>query len=107
MTGQELELVVDRVGVRAEQSEAVDGRAMDGGEVGLVGLVAGIGRLAKLLGGEGVDDADLEARGGEGGLDDMVTASGPLDGDSGRGSDAIGRPGGTGWRRPEGRAWSG
>ena len=64
-----------------EQGEAGDGGAVDGGEVGVVGLVAGIDGLAKLLGGEGVDDAGLEAGGGEGALDEAVIAAGAFDGD--------------------------
>ena len=50
-------------------------------EVGVVGLVAGVGGLAELLGGEGMDDAGLEAGGGEGALDDVVIAAGAFDGD--------------------------
>lgn len=49
-------------------------------QVGVVGLVVGVGRLAELLGGEGVDDAGLEAGGGEGPLHDAVVAAGALDG---------------------------
>ena len=54
---------------------------MDGGQVGVVGFVAGIDGLAILLGDEGVQDARLEAGGGEGALDDLVIASGAFDGD--------------------------
>ena len=64
-----------------EQSAAGDGGAMDGGEVGVVGLVAGIDGLAVLLGGEGVQDARLEASGGEGALHEAVIAAGAFDGD--------------------------
>ena len=64
-----------------EQGEAGDGGAVDGGQVGVVGLVAGIDGLAELLGGEGMDDAGLEAGGGEGALDDAVIAAGAFDGD--------------------------
>ena len=69
VAGQELELGVERVGLVLEEAEAVDGGAMDGGEVGVVGLVAGIGGLSELLGGEGMDDPDLEPGVSEGGLD--------------------------------------
>ena len=79
--GQQLESDEDRVGLGLEQAEAVDGGAVDGGEIGVVGLVAGVGGLSELLGGEGVDDADLEAGLGEGALDRSVVAAGALDGD--------------------------
>ena len=36
-----------------------------GGEVGVVGLVAGVGGLAELFSSKGVDDTGLEAGGGE------------------------------------------
>ena len=45
--------VVER---RLDQPEAVGGRAMDGAEVGVVGLVAGVGRQAVLPGGQGMND---------------------------------------------------
>ena len=50
-----------------------------GGQIGVVGLVAGVGGLPMLLGGQRVDDPDLEARLGEGTLDGAVVASRPLD----------------------------
>ena len=62
-----------------QQAEAVDGGAMDCGEVGVVGFVAWIGGLAILLGGVGVKDADFDLRFGEGSLDRAVVASRPLD----------------------------
>jgi hypothetical protein len=63
------------------QRTAGDGSAVDGGEVGVVGLVAGIDGLAVLLGDEGVQDARLEAGGGEGALNEAVIAAGAFDGD--------------------------
>ena len=62
MPGQQLELGIERVGFGLQQAEAVDGGAVDGGEVGVVGLVAGIGGEPVLLGGVRMNDADLEAR---------------------------------------------
>ena len=64
-----------------EQGAAGDGGAMDGGQVGVVGLVAGIDGLAILLGDEGMEDAGLEAGGGEGALHEAVIAAGAFDGD--------------------------
>ena len=77
--GQQLEPDGDRVGFVLQQAEAVDGGAVDGREVGVVGLVAGIGGESILLGGVGMDDADLEPRLAEGALDRSVIASGALD----------------------------
>jgi len=63
-----------------EQGATGDGGAVHGGEVGVVGLVAGIDRLAVLLGDEGMKDAGLEVGGVEGVLDDAVIAAGAFDG---------------------------
>ena len=52
---------------------------MHGSQIGVVGLVAGVGGLPMLLGGQRVDDPDLEARLGEGTLDGAVVASRPFD----------------------------
>jgi hypothetical protein len=80
MSGQEPELVVGGVEGPLAQAEAIDGRTMDSGQVGVIGLVAGVGRLAELFGGERVDDPDLEAGSGEGALGREVVAPSPLDG---------------------------
>ena len=81
MAGQEPELGVDLIECRLDQAEAIDGGAMDGVEVGVVGLVAGIGREAELLGGQRMDDAGLEAGGDDGALDRQMVVAGALDGD--------------------------
>ncbi len=44
-----------------DEAEAVGGRAMDGEEVGVVGLVSRIGRQAVLLGCQWVDDPCIKA----------------------------------------------
>ena len=72
--GQQLESDVDRVGFVLRQAEAVDGGAMDGGEVSVVRLVTGIGGEPILLGGVGVDDADLEPGLAEGAPDRPMIA---------------------------------
>jgi hypothetical protein len=59
---------------------AGDRGAVQGSEVNVVGLVAGIDGLPVLLGDEGVNDACLEAGSGEGALDKTVVASGTFDG---------------------------
>src|SRR3989442_9169616 len=64
-----------------QQRAAGDSGAVDGGQVGVVGLVAGIDGLAVLLGDEGMQDARLEAGGGEAALDDAMIAPGAFDGD--------------------------
>ena len=76
---QELKLDIDRIGFVFQQAEPVDRGAVHSEEIGVVGFVAGIGRLAVLLGGVGVKDADLDPGVGEGDLDRTVVASGPLD----------------------------
>src|SRR6266702_1612063 len=58
-----------------------DGSAVDGGQVGIVGLVAGIDRLTVLLGDKGMEDAGLETRRGEGALRDPVIAARAFNGD--------------------------
>ncbi len=73
--GQELEANEDGIGLMLEQAKAVDGGAVDGGEVGIIGFVAGIGGLSILFRGEGVNDADLEARRGESALNRSVIAA--------------------------------
>ena len=54
MAGQQPEPGVDVIERRLDQAEAVDGGPSDGEEVGVVGLVAGIGRRG---------GTDLEASG--------------------------------------------
>jgi hypothetical protein len=54
---------------------------VEGGQVGSVGLVTGIGRLAELFSGKGRDDPGLEAGGGEGALDEAMLAASAFDGD--------------------------
>src|SRR5262249_24016218 len=53
---------------RFEQAEAVGGGAPDGGQVGVVGLVAGIGGVAVLVWREGVDQAGVGGRPAGGGV---------------------------------------
>ena len=76
---QQLEADEGRIGFVLQQAEAVDRTAMDCKEVGVVGFVAGISRLAKLFGGVGVKDANLDPRLGESSLDGAMVASRPLD----------------------------
>jgi len=61
--GQQLELDGDGIGFVLRQSEAVDGGAMDGGEVGVVGLGAGIGGEPILLGSVRSANASLSPEG--------------------------------------------
>src|SRR5262245_30699627 len=81
MTDQELKRRPRFVAPELDQREATDRGAMQGRQVGVVGLVARVGGLAELFGGEGVDNAGLEAGGGEGVLDRAVVATGAFDGD--------------------------
>jgi hypothetical protein len=66
---------------RLDQGKAVDGGAADGGQVVVVGLVAGVGRLAELLGGERMNDAHLESAGGKGPGGRMMISARAFDGD--------------------------
>jgi hypothetical protein len=61
------------------QGETVNGSAVDGEQVCVVGFVAGIGRLAELLGGEGMEQARLEFGRCECPLDDLVIAARTFD----------------------------
>src|SRR6516164_200455 len=83
VAGQEPEPGMGLIDRRLDQAEAVDGGALDGGEVGVVGLVAGVGRQAELPGGQGMDDAGLEAGGDGGALHRQVIVAGALDDDDG------------------------
>ena len=64
-----------------DEPESVHGGVVDRLEVGVVGLVTGVDGLAELVGGQGVDEADLEAGLGEGSFHDRVIASGAFDDD--------------------------
>jgi len=63
------------------QRTAGDGGAVHGAQVGVVGLVPGINRLAILFGDKRMEDPGLEAGGREGTLDEAVVATGAFDGD--------------------------
>src|SRR5713101_3887789 len=82
MADQQLQFAPDGFDRPFEQGEAVDGGAVDGRQIGIVGFVAGIADLAVALGGEGVDDADLVAGGGQSLADDVVVTAGAFDGDN-------------------------
>ncbi len=62
MAGQEPELGVGRIQHRLDQTKTIDGGPLDGGEIIVIGLVAGIGREAVLLGSQGMNDPRLEAQ---------------------------------------------
>jgi hypothetical protein len=51
---------------RFPEGEAVDGGAMDRGQVGVVSFVTGVAGLTELLGGEGVDRSTGSGGGPEG-----------------------------------------
>jgi hypothetical protein len=79
--GQDPEWGADVIERRLAQAEAADGGAGDGGEVGVVGLGAGVGRPADLPRGLGMDDAGLEPGRDGGAVDGGVIVAGALDGD--------------------------
>ena len=72
MANQGPELGVDLVEQRLDEAEAGDGGAPDGGGVGVVGLVAGVGGEAERAGRQGVDDAGFEPGGDDGPPDRAV-----------------------------------
>jgi hypothetical protein len=55
-----------------QQAKPVDGGAVDRGKIGVICFVAWIGGLSILFGGEGMNDADLKSRSGEGSLNHPV-----------------------------------
>jgi hypothetical protein len=66
---------------RLPESAAGDRGAVNRCQVGVIGFVAGIDRLAILLGNKRMEDARLETGGGEGALDEAMIAAGAFDGD--------------------------
>lgn len=60
VTRQQWEGLPGLVRVRFAEGEAHGRGAVDGGQVVVVGLVVGVGRLAEALAGEGMHDAGLE-----------------------------------------------
>ena len=66
--------------LRLQQREAVDGGTMDSGQVGVVGFGAGVGGLAKALGGKRMNQACLELGTDKSIPDDMVITPGAFDG---------------------------
>ena len=81
MTDEELQFTPDQIDRSFEQGEAVDGGALNGRQIGIVGLVAGVADLAITLRRERMHDADLEAGRGEGLANDVVVSAGAFDGD--------------------------
>src|SRR5262249_28748133 len=80
---EQLQFLPGRVQRSFGQGEAVDGGPLQSHQVGSIGLIARILGLAELLGGERMDDADLEAGGAEDALHRLVIATRPLDGHEG------------------------
>ena len=62
MAAEELQRDIQRGPVGFAQTEAVGGGPKERRQVGVVGLVPGVGRLAVLLGGDGMDETGVEAR---------------------------------------------
>ncbi len=80
MADRQLQFAVQGIAGRFHQGEAVDGGAVDGGQIGVVGLDAGIAGLAKLLGGEGVHGANVAALLREGLARHVMVTPGAFDG---------------------------
>ena len=69
------------VPARFQQGAPGDCRAVQGGQIGIVGFVGRIDGLPILLGHERVDDPGLETSGHEGALHDAMIATGSFNGD--------------------------
>ena len=81
MSAQDLEVAI-LVGPNLfDESEAVSGGAEDGGEIGVVGFVAGIGGLTVLFGREGMHKSGVKARVTKSALDGAMIVAGHFDGD--------------------------
>src|SRR5262245_18153003 len=81
MTGEELQLLIIGWTGKFDQAQTVDGGAMNAGEIGIVVFVAGVGRLAEMLAGEGMDHADVPVGFAKGTLHGTVVFAGLLNGD--------------------------
>lgn len=80
MADQETERKPGFVKGLLEQGRAGECGPMDGEQIGIIGLVAGIDRSTELLGGIGVDDTGLEASLAESSQDVLMEATGAFDG---------------------------
>jgi len=81
MADQQLELAVAGFKRLLGQSETDDGRAVQGREINVVGLDTGMIDLTKLLGGEGMHYASIEACPAKATLDGRVIVARAFDGD--------------------------
>ena len=81
LAGEHLELLVVVGPVRFQQAEAVDRGAEDGRQIGVVGLVARIGGLAVMLGGQRMNEACVKVGAAKGMVDQLMISAGPFDGD--------------------------
>jgi len=75
VANEELQFLPGVVTRRFDQGKTVDGREVNGGQVGIIGFDTWITGLAELFGGEGMDDADFEAGSGKSALRRMVIAA--------------------------------
>src|SRR3954454_3137506 len=82
MACQQTKRPVNLVEWRLEKTEAVGSRAVDGAKIGVVGLVAGIGGAAILLGGQRVNDPRFKLIGCECAFNWQVVDARALDGDN-------------------------
>jgi hypothetical protein len=81
MTHEQLPLLVVVGPRRVGQAEAIDRGPMQGGQIGVVGFVAGISRLTILISGEGMDQAHVPAELAESPLHGTMIFAGAFDGD--------------------------
>jgi len=81
MTNEQLQLAIRFVLFGFEEREAIDGGAMNGGEIIVVSFAVGIARLPERLGSEGMHDTRLEAGLLKSTQDKFVISTGALDSD--------------------------
>lgn len=81
MSEEKLERGPSFVALGLDQGEAAHGGAMHRDEIVVVGLIARVGGLAELFGGERMNDAGFEAGGSEGALNRAMVTAGAFDRD--------------------------
>ncbi len=81
MTDEQAQLLIVSGQFDFTQTKAVDRGAMNGGQIGVVGFVAGIGDLPELFGRERMHQADFEAGLAKGTLDGPMIVAGAFESD--------------------------
>ncbi len=80
MAGQDLDLQIHLRPDGIDEPETMRGQTEDRLEIGVVRFVPWVGGLPILLGGEGVDEADVPSGGAKGALNGAMVLAGAFDG---------------------------